>query len=160
VSRALDVRVADLLDQPYPRQSRADHRLHSTVPGIRRELVSFALPPDDTVRPRSLPELAAAVAEASRLRHQVSLDTLGAELPGLLEELRGLARLTATVTTALGAHAVTMSTIMAANCCASAVHTRSPAIHERRFRRPTHGGATEGRVPSGRRRPDQGRSFG
>ncbi len=91
VSRALDVRVADLLDQPYPRRSRADHRLHSTVPGIRRELVSYALPPDDTLRPRSLPELAAAVAEASRLRHQVSLDTLGAELPGLLEELRAAA---------------------------------------------------------------------
>lgn len=88
VSRALDVRVTDLLDQPYPRQSRADHRLHSTVPAIRRELVSSALPPDETLRPRSLPELAAAVAEASRLRHQVSLDTLGAELPGLLEELR------------------------------------------------------------------------
>ena len=91
VSRALDVRVADLLDQPYPRQSRADHRLHSTVPSIRRELVSYALPPDDTLRPRSLPELAAAVAEASRLRHQVSLDTLGTELPGLLEELRAAA---------------------------------------------------------------------
>jgi len=45
------------LDQPYPRQSRADHRLHSTVPSIRRELVSYALPPDETLRPRSLPEL-------------------------------------------------------------------------------------------------------
>jgi hypothetical protein len=58
------------------------------VAGIRRELVSSALPPEDTLRPRSLPELAAAIAGASRLRHQVWLDTLGAELPGLLEELR------------------------------------------------------------------------
>lgn len=91
VSRALEVRVTDLLDQPYPRESSADHRLHATVPGIRRELVSYALPPDESVRPRPLPELATAVAEASRLRHQVSLDRLGVELPGLLEELRAAA---------------------------------------------------------------------
>jgi transcriptional regulator with XRE-family HTH domain len=91
MSRALNVQVAELLDQPYPRQSLADHRLHSTVPAIRRELVSYTLPPDETVRPRPLPELVTAVAEASRLRHQVWLDALGAELPGLLEELRAAA---------------------------------------------------------------------
>ncbi|MEJ7629963.1 MAG: helix-turn-helix domain-containing protein [Nocardioidaceae bacterium] len=88
VSRALSVGVPDLLDQPFPRESRADHRIHSTVPGLRRELASYALPPDETLRPRPLSELAQAVAEASRLRHQASLHALGIELPGLLEELR------------------------------------------------------------------------
>ena len=88
VSRALSVGVPDLLDQPFPRESRADHRIHSTVPGLRRELASYALPPDETLRPRPLSELAQTVAEASRLRHQASLHALGIELPGLLEELR------------------------------------------------------------------------
>jgi len=88
VARALSVGVTDLLDQPFSRERQANHRLYATIPDIRRELASYALPPDDTVRPRPLPELSAAVANASQRRHQVDLGTLGAELPGLLEELR------------------------------------------------------------------------
>lgn len=88
VSRALGVGVPVLLDQPFPRESRADHRLYATVPGLRRELAAYRLPPDETVGPRPLPELAAAVAGASRQRHAVNLADLGAQLPALLAELR------------------------------------------------------------------------
>jgi transcriptional regulator with XRE-family HTH domain len=88
VSRALSVGVPDLLGQPYPRENYADHRLFATVPGLRREMAAYRLPPDESVRPRSLPELTTAVAEASRLRHDVNLASLGSRLPALLEELR------------------------------------------------------------------------
>ncbi|MQA11476.1 MAG: helix-turn-helix domain-containing protein [Pseudonocardiaceae bacterium] len=86
-ARALGVGVAELLEQPYERTTRSEQRIHATIPPLRRELAAYTLPPDD-VRPRSLDQLAAAVADASTLRHAVNLDQLGAELPGLLAELR------------------------------------------------------------------------
>lgn len=44
--------------------------------------------PIDDVPVRVLDDLARDVAEASQLRHSVNLRQLGAELPGLLAELR------------------------------------------------------------------------
>ncbi|SFP46500.1 hypothetical protein SAMN05421810_102665 [Amycolatopsis arida] len=58
------------------------------VPALRREFAAYRLPPVEGAPPRPVPELTAAVARASRLRHSATLDTLGAELPGLLAELR------------------------------------------------------------------------
>lgn len=87
-ARALGVGVAELLGQPFERGTRAEHLLHSTVPPLRAELAAYCVQPDDSVRPRPLAELAAAVAQASAHRHNVNLDALGAQLPGLLAELR------------------------------------------------------------------------
>lgn len=91
VARALGTGVATLLGQPFEhRTSRAEHRLHATIPPLRRELAAYNIQPDEGIRPRPLKELAQAVAEASAHRHAVNLDTLGAQLPGLLAELRAM----------------------------------------------------------------------
>lgn len=87
-ARALNVGVADLFELPYPKITREEHRVHAAIPAIRRELAAYCVEPDDTVRPRELVELSAAVAHASELRHEVSLGQLGMEIPSLLQELR------------------------------------------------------------------------
>jgi transcriptional regulator with XRE-family HTH domain len=88
VARALGVGVAELMGQPYARDNRTEQRLYATVPPLRRELAAYCAPPEEGVRIRPLSELAAAVAQASEHRHAANLDALGAELPGLLAELR------------------------------------------------------------------------
>jgi tetratricopeptide (TPR) repeat protein len=60
----------------------------AAIPALHRELTAYLLEPDEGVWPRPVSELAKAVAAASRLRHAVDLDHLGAELPGLLAGLR------------------------------------------------------------------------
>ena len=87
-ARALNVGVADLLNQPYHRTNRAEHEVHAAIPPIRRELAAYRMEPIDDVPLRSLNELARDVADVSKLRHSVNLMQLGAELPGLLAELR------------------------------------------------------------------------
>ncbi len=86
-ARVLGVSAAYLQAQPYTPSDREGHQVHAVIPGIRRELAAYAVPPADiSVRP--LPELEAAVAEASRMRHSVDLAGLGGAIPGLLAELR------------------------------------------------------------------------
>ncbi|MGY5206240.1 helix-turn-helix domain-containing protein [Nocardia gipuzkoensis] len=87
-ARALRVNLADLLDQPYPRQTRDERQVHAGVPDIRRELAAYKIEPDDTMNARPERELAADVAKASGLRHSVDLGDLGTLLPGLLADLR------------------------------------------------------------------------
>jgi len=87
-ARGLGMGPADLLGQPYLRETSTDHRVFAVVPALRRELTAYLLPPEDSVPPRPTAQLGDAVAVASRLRHAVDLDHLGAELPGLLAELR------------------------------------------------------------------------
>ncbi|MGH3902649.1 MAG: helix-turn-helix domain-containing protein [Pseudonocardiaceae bacterium] len=87
-ARALNVGLADLLDQPYPRTSRAEHEVHASIPQIRRELAAYRMEPLDDMPLRPLDDLARDVAEVSNLRHSVNLVQLGAELPRLLAELR------------------------------------------------------------------------
>jgi transcriptional regulator with XRE-family HTH domain len=87
-ARALDLGVADLLELPYPRTSREEHRVHATIPAIRRELAAYLISPDEDVEPRDLDSLVVAVKRASQLRHAVNFDKLGVEVPGLLQELR------------------------------------------------------------------------
>lgn len=88
VARALDVGVAELYGQPFSHRTHDEYKVHATIPPLRRELAAYCLSPDENVRPRSLHELTQAVSAASRQRHSVNLAELGAELPGLLEELR------------------------------------------------------------------------
>jgi transcriptional regulator with XRE-family HTH domain len=87
-ARALNVGVAELLEQPYHRRTRSEHEVHASIPPIRRELAAYRMQPLDDVPARSLDDLARDVAAASTLRHSVNLHQLGAELPGLLAELR------------------------------------------------------------------------
>jgi transcriptional regulator with XRE-family HTH domain len=87
-ARALGVGPAELLGQPYHREIPSDHRVFAVVPVLRRELTAYLLPPEDDAPARPISQLADAVAEASRLRHAVDLTRLGAQLPGLLAELR------------------------------------------------------------------------
>jgi transcriptional regulator with XRE-family HTH domain len=87
-ARALNVGVADLLEQPYLRRNRAEHEVHASIPPIRRELAAYRIEPPDDVPIRPLEDLERDVAQASTLRHSVNLVQLGAQLPGLLVELR------------------------------------------------------------------------
>lgn len=93
VSRALGIGVADLLDQPFARQSSDERQLYSVVPALRREMAAYLLPPSHDMPPRSLDELARDVDQAARLRHKADLTGLGATLSGLLEELRAATHL-------------------------------------------------------------------
>lgn len=86
-ARALKIGIDDLTEQPYPRNTRDEQLVHAGIPGIRRELASYRIPPDD-VPPRPFKELAAAVANASKLRHSVQLGELGSCLPEVLHDLR------------------------------------------------------------------------
>lgn len=88
VARALEMPATELMSQPSPIVDREDHRVHAVIPELRRELAAYRIPPDSGPPPRSVPELTAAVARVSALRHSATLDALGAELPGLLAELR------------------------------------------------------------------------
>ncbi|MGH3568566.1 MAG: helix-turn-helix domain-containing protein [Pseudonocardia sp.] len=92
-ARALGSDTAKLMDQPYAIADRDEHRVHAAIPALRREIAAFRLPPDPGISPRPLAELADAVAHTSRLRHSATLDALGAELPGLLAELRAATHL-------------------------------------------------------------------
>jgi hypothetical protein len=83
--------VGDLTAQPYPVHSRDEHRVHSVIPALRREIAAYRMPPASGVAPRPVAELADAVRHASTLRQSASLDHLGLELPSLLAELRSAA---------------------------------------------------------------------
>jgi transcriptional regulator with XRE-family HTH domain len=87
VARALGLGTTELTDQPYQPRDREEHRVHSVIPALRREIAAYLLPPGEGVRPRPLEELAAAVAHASMLRQSAALDALGIELLALLAEL-------------------------------------------------------------------------
>lgn len=88
-ARALGVGAAELMAQPTEPDTPDEHLVHALIPPLRRELAMHRLPPAESEPvPRSLDELALAVTDASRLRHAADLSTLGAELPGILAELR------------------------------------------------------------------------
>ena len=87
-ARTLSVGVAELISQPYSARTRGDHKVHSVIPALRREIAAYLLPPAPGVAPRPVDQLAAAVKHASMLRQSASLDHLGAELPALIAELR------------------------------------------------------------------------
>ncbi|QFZ19569.1 helix-turn-helix domain-containing protein [Saccharothrix syringae] len=88
VSRALKADSTYLLGQPRRAEDGEGHRVHAVVPALRREVAAYRIPAEAGVHPRPLPQLARAVAKASKLRHSATLDALGAELPALLAEIR------------------------------------------------------------------------
>ncbi|MGH3980379.1 MAG: helix-turn-helix domain-containing protein [Pseudonocardiaceae bacterium] len=90
-ARAVGLAPAELLGQPYARQTRTDQQVFAVVPALRRELTAYLLAPEDDVAVREVGRLAEAVGAVSQLRHAVDLTRLGAVLPGLLAELRAAA---------------------------------------------------------------------
>jgi transcriptional regulator with XRE-family HTH domain len=90
-ARALGLGVAHLTSQPYPVSSRDEHKVHSVIPALRREIAAYLLAPGSEIPPRPVGDLAEAVKHASTLRQSASLDQLGTELPPLLAELRAAA---------------------------------------------------------------------
>ncbi|MFT7837329.1 helix-turn-helix domain-containing protein [Saccharothrix sp. BKS2] len=87
-ARAFGLSVAELLGQPYPRTNKDEHDMYASVSAIRRELAAYMIEPVEDVEVRELGEISKDVARASRLRHAVSLAELGAEIPGIMAELR------------------------------------------------------------------------
>jgi transcriptional regulator with XRE-family HTH domain len=86
VARALRVDVPRVTGQPYEEPAGAAGRLHGMIGAIRRSVDTWDLP-DETITPRPFGELAADVARMSDLGQAAKFTQIGAELPGLLDEL-------------------------------------------------------------------------
>lgn len=86
VARALRVDVPRLTGQPYQEPRGQAARLHEMVGPIRRSVDTYDLP-DESITPRSVTELAADVRRISALGQAAKFVQIGAELPGLLDEL-------------------------------------------------------------------------
>ncbi len=86
VARALRVDVPRVTGQPYQDSRGQAGRLHAAIPPIRRSVDTFDLPGEGVI-PRSFAELAADVRRISALGQAAKYVQIGAELPGLLDEL-------------------------------------------------------------------------
>lgn len=86
VARALRVDVPRLTGQPYEEPRGQAARLHEMVAPIRRSVDIYDLP-DQSIAPRPLPELSADVRRISAYGQAGKFVQIGAELPGLLDEL-------------------------------------------------------------------------
>jgi transcriptional regulator with XRE-family HTH domain len=87
VARALRVDVPRITGQPYeePHGGQAA-RLHDMIGAIRRSVDTYDLP-DEGIVPRPFGELSADVRRISGLGQAAKFVQIGAELPGLLDEL-------------------------------------------------------------------------
>jgi transcriptional regulator with XRE-family HTH domain len=86
VARALSVDVPRITGQPYQEPRGQAARLHEAIGPIRRSVEAYDLP-DESITPRPYDELAADVRRISALGQAARLQQIGAELPGLLDEL-------------------------------------------------------------------------
>lgn len=87
VARALRVDVPRVTGQPYEEPAGGQAaRLHGAVGAIRRSVDTYDLPEDGIV-PRPFGELSADVRRISDLGQAAKFAQIGAELPGLLDEL-------------------------------------------------------------------------
>lgn len=83
VARALRVTTADLQGQPYD----PERRVHTAILAIRDVIRRSDMPADLYTPPRPLADIADDVQHLTRLRRDARYTKLGAELPGVLEEL-------------------------------------------------------------------------
>jgi transcriptional regulator with XRE-family HTH domain len=86
VARALRVDVPRVTGQPYVESRGQAGRLHDSVNALRRSIDTYDLA-EDGVAPRAFAELAADVKRISGLGQAARYVQIGAELPGLLDEL-------------------------------------------------------------------------
>ncbi len=90
-ARALRVDVPRITGQPYEGPESRDIALQSTIPPLRRALLTYDVPPPLDVPARPVPELEADVRAVSLLGRQARYLQLGQRLPVLLEELQAAA---------------------------------------------------------------------
>ena len=86
VARALRVDVPRITGQPYEESRGQAARLQLSVDGVRRSVDTYDLPSSD-ITPRPYAQLAADVKRVSDLGQAAKFVQIGAELPGLLDEL-------------------------------------------------------------------------
>jgi transcriptional regulator with XRE-family HTH domain len=86
VAKVLDVSVNTLTGQPYDQHGRHRDRLHAQIPGLRRALSYWDLPPHLETPPRAWDELLAATEVAARQRREAQHLALLESLPALLME--------------------------------------------------------------------------
>ncbi len=86
VARALRVDVPRVLGQPYEEPPGQAARLHEAIEPIRRSIDTYDLP-DESITPRPYADLSADVQRISALGQAAKYAQIGAELPGLLDEL-------------------------------------------------------------------------
>jgi transcriptional regulator with XRE-family HTH domain len=86
VARALRVDVPRITGQPYEESRGQAGRLRESVDAIRRSVDTYDLPPEDSI-PRPFAALAEDVRRVSALGQSAKFAEIGAELPGLLDEL-------------------------------------------------------------------------
>lgn len=86
VARALRVDVPRVTGQPYEEPRGQAARLHESVEPIRRSVSTYDLP-DENITARPYDALAADVRRMSALGQSAKFVQIGAELPGLLDEL-------------------------------------------------------------------------
>jgi transcriptional regulator with XRE-family HTH domain len=86
VARALRVDVPRVTGQPYTESRGQAGRLHDSVNALRRSIDTYDLATDD-ITPRPFAELVADVKRISDLGQAAKYVQIGAELPGLLDEL-------------------------------------------------------------------------
>jgi transcriptional regulator with XRE-family HTH domain len=86
VARALRVDVPRVLGQPYDEPRGQAARLHEVIGPIRRSIETYDLP-DESMTPRPAADLTADVRRMSALGQAAKYAQIGAELPGLLDEL-------------------------------------------------------------------------
>jgi hypothetical protein len=80
------VDVPRVTGQPYEEPRGQAGRLHESVNALRRSIDTYDLP-DETIRPRPFAELAGDAKRISGLGQHAKFAQIGAELPGLLDEL-------------------------------------------------------------------------
>jgi transcriptional regulator with XRE-family HTH domain len=86
VARALRVDVPRITGQPYEESPGQAGRLLASVNAIRRSVDTYDLPPEG-ITPRTYAALAEDVRRISTLGQNAKFAQIGAELPGLLDEL-------------------------------------------------------------------------
>lgn len=86
VAKALQVDRTVLTGQPYRGTGPEEDEPHAGIAAIRREVAAHGLPPQEERTVGT--DLAARVAEASRLRQASRYTALGRVLPDLLADLR------------------------------------------------------------------------
>jgi len=87
VARALGVELTELLGQPYRGTTERTDRAHAGIPQIRIALNYWGIPSEPEFAPRPLDVIRQDVEAVGRLLDQVDYIGLGAQLPGLIEEL-------------------------------------------------------------------------
>ncbi|WP_030843523.1 helix-turn-helix domain-containing protein [Streptomyces hygroscopicus] len=85
-ARALGIESSTLIGQPYTQELRVE-RFEAPLAALRASLENWDIALDETVSPRSLPELKADVNHLGNLRRSAAYLKVATEAPALIDEL-------------------------------------------------------------------------